>query len=117
MQIRASAPLIAFRESVALETAPGDETDRPPQLLLAPWSEEEGRCRRTKQSVMKTNHYIICAIAGITDAAEGVCKLTTSSGDCRLTVRCVALPDRLARRIETEPNKVSFHPDKCSKIK
>jgi len=40
-------------------------------------------------------------------SAGGVCKITTSSGDCRLTIRCLALPARLAQLIDTEPYEVS----------
>lgn len=40
-------------------------------------------------------------------SAEGVCRITTSSGDCRLTIRCLALPARLAQLIDTEPYEVS----------
>lgn len=59
MELRASAPLVTFKESVSTEAplAPlpatqvkgahkgqqGEEaSDRPPQLTLPPWSEEEG---------------------------------------------------------------------------
>lgn len=42
VEIRASTPLVVFRESVAFESTSPEQTDRPPQLSLPPWSEEEG---------------------------------------------------------------------------
>lgn len=35
-----------------------------------------------------------------------MCRLVTSSGDCRITVRCFALPDRLAQLLDTHPYEV-----------
>lgn len=90
MELRASAPLVTFKESVATDVAPstgaGEDAgtpDRPPQLTLPPWSEEEGAAT----------------------AAGGVCVLETPSKDCRLTVRCLPLPDSLARMLEAEPTE------------
>lgn len=42
VEIRASTPLVVFRESVAFNSASPEHADRPPQLSLPPWSEEEG---------------------------------------------------------------------------
>jgi len=42
VEIQASMPLVAFRESVAFERMAPEQIDCPPQLSLPPWSEEEG---------------------------------------------------------------------------
>lgn len=111
MEIRASTPLVVFRESVAFESTSPEQTDRPPQLSLPPWSEEEGT-RRWDRSFARPDYesHLLNSlkhIAGVGVSAGGVCKITTSSGDCRLTIRCLALPARLAQLIDTEPYEVS----------
>lgn len=81
VEVRASTPLVVFRESVAQAASAQAE---PVQLSLPPWSEEEGASA----------------------SSRGVCRLVTSSGDCRITVRCFALQDRLAQLLDTHPYEV-----------
>lgn len=43
---------------------------------------------------------------GANTSSGGICRLVTSSGDCRITVQCFALPDRLAQLLDTHPYEV-----------
>lgn len=43
---------------------------------------------------------------GASTSSGGLCRLVTSSGDCRITAQCFALPDRLAQLLDTHPYEV-----------
>jgi hypothetical protein len=105
-----------FRESVAPLPPPAD----PVQLSLPPWSEEEGermkerRKDSEKRGEQETDRLDGGALfrthrttrTGASASSGGVCRLVTSSGDCRITIRCFALPDRLAQLLDTHPYEV-----------
>ncbi len=46
------------------------------------------------------------ARTGVSGSSGAVCCLVTSSGDCRIAIRCFALPDPLAQLLDTRPDEV-----------
>eukprot|EP00752_Nemacystus_decipiens_P007824 g6989.t1 len=89
VELKASLPLVAFRETVV---APGQVVAEdgsilaPPHLKIAPWADEEG--------------------LSLTDYKTGRARVVTPDKRAALTLRCLPLPLEVARLIEAHPNEV-----------
>ncbi|CAM9130524.1 unnamed protein product [Scytosiphon promiscuus] len=89
VELKASLPLVPFRETVVI---PGQVLGEdgsviaPPQLKIAPWADEEG--------------------LGLTDYKTGRARVLTPDRRAALTLRCLPLPVEVGRLIEAHPMEV-----------
>ncbi|CAB1115634.1 unnamed protein product [Ectocarpus sp. CCAP 1310/34] len=89
VELKASLPLVPFRETIV---APGQVVGEdgsiipPPQLKIAPWSDEEG--------------------LSLTDFKTGRARVVTPDKRAALTLRCLPLPVDVGKLVEAHPNEV-----------
>ncbi|CAN0172760.1 unnamed protein product, partial [Ectocarpus fasciculatus] len=89
VELKASLPLVPFRETIV---SPGQVVGEdgsiiaPPQLKIAPWSDEEG--------------------LSLTDFKTGRARVLTPDKRAALTLRCLPLPVDVGKLVEAHPNEV-----------